>query len=688
MLNLFSNLLNRNKSANQTLEGESVENADNQASNYLNLKNLKRATSSTHFAKSKSKLAAPSSPTINTDHNKSNENSAKFLNPTSLFSLNSRQTKPDNSEAKKSKTNSHLTIKPNKYRRSFDDVSTLLGLSVLPSANANNTKFENTAFSTKNNGLIFIPSSTSRNLSPEQCNSGQSTPVQLNIVNLTVKSKETLSSQTSFPKPPSPKASDPNEPTQSSVDDGEAFDNVVYSYVDNLRQHSKRLSEISNASVAQANAAAVAAVAAISREENSIAVKPHHSPHSSSVSSNSSSSSSFSSTPPFLQHNSRSSPSHQLATSAVQQKLASPSLLSDTFEESTKNSMFENRAHIRNLKAGKANPKSYNNLNSPSNASPISSSTSSSATSLPSPNSLSSTDTLIVNSNLKPTCKSKPNTPSNGHNVLSLRDKFEQFGGDLHSKPSSVVINRVQRSSTLNLSHETVESSSPQHAPHSLPIFYQTKRDSCIPIQRAFTYHGNRISINSTNGSSDSDSSESGDFGSELNFSFFFDLYSPDDQLLSFVDKHFVEKSAANFLLNPVLGNEENATFKFTVDHCRQILFGKRPLIGHESRLQECNWSDANKDEEKPSSALAHLLDEMIANKEIVLSPNENFAAHKQEVKQLLKKRLAYFMDCQKKVLASIEMNEKLGHKVSYFYLCNIFKLTHEGLIGYKTFSE
>ena len=185
VLNIFTNLLNRNKSSTSNQESPAGSKLSTGAENYLNVKNLKRATSSTHFSKVKS------SPTNNSDSVNS-----KLFNPASIFNGNkakpsSTSTSQDNQKI----TNLGLMKTSNKYRRSYDDVSKLAVLNETPQQqmvksqfknsyikeenlvasgnqdsiiNLDSNRYENTAFSTKNNGLIFMPSPKSRSPSPKQ----------------------------------------------------------------------------------------------------------------------------------------------------------------------------------------------------------------------------------------------------------------------------------------------------------------------------------------------------------------------------------------------------------------------------------------------------------------------------------------------------------------------------------------
>ena len=242
MLNLFSNFLHRHHNHNNSAKSEAN-------SNYLNIKNLKRATSSTNFGGGGSIKTKVSSPPTFGEASSINK---LLFNPATLFSMNnssssskqhnsSKQTQPPvshQSQQAQLPPNFSFVKANNKYRRSYDDVSKLSilissdsampepppqqsqqqqqlskkqknvisptcstkfsfsnkkssksqlvqpttaatpalstsnsiggGVSSTVAENtenifidlSNNSKFENTAFSTKNNGLIFLPSPT------------------------------------------------------------------------------------------------------------------------------------------------------------------------------------------------------------------------------------------------------------------------------------------------------------------------------------------------------------------------------------------------------------------------------------------------------------------------------------------------------------------------------------------------
>jgi hypothetical protein len=224
MLNLFSSFLNRNHSKTLLNQNFSYPNSSNPAtnngnSNHLNIKNLKRATSSNNFGVG-SKIKVNS----NSSTNEAPKSFNKVLsNPVALLSNSNNIYKNRASEIPQSKPHNTVNLESNfsfmktnnKQRRSYDDVSKL-SIQVTDSSTheqsqlsshqnnffspdtskliksenmpknkasssfetnlikdlnspetenifidlSNNSKFENTAFSTKNNGLIFLPSPT------------------------------------------------------------------------------------------------------------------------------------------------------------------------------------------------------------------------------------------------------------------------------------------------------------------------------------------------------------------------------------------------------------------------------------------------------------------------------------------------------------------------------------------------
>jgi len=228
MLNLFSSFLNRHNSKTLLNQNLSFSNSSNTAmnnpssnsGNYLNIKNLKRATSSNNFGVGP-KIKVNSNSAANETTNSVNKT---LFNPVALFSNSNNSNKNKTSELLQSKVQNTANLSSNfsfmktnnKHRRSYDDVSKLsiqvtdsnpheqsqvlnkqnnfispetsskmfknkntsknqanpnLETNLITNLNSteaenifidlsNNSKFENTAFSTKNNGLIFLPSPT------------------------------------------------------------------------------------------------------------------------------------------------------------------------------------------------------------------------------------------------------------------------------------------------------------------------------------------------------------------------------------------------------------------------------------------------------------------------------------------------------------------------------------------------
>ncbi|RMZ98158.1 hypothetical protein BpHYR1_046242 [Brachionus plicatilis] len=222
VLNLFTNLLNRNKSE----------------PNYLSVKNLKRATSSTHFAKSKT--ADSTSP-------KSTESKSSLG---SLFKLN--KSEPSGPKMRRSLDDVGRLHNPDKPDGQSDTFISL-----------DNKKYHNTAFSSKNNGLIFLapqsPVDTYENLDNwPKCDTAMrpfgGELCQVAECAAAKPSEQILKRINSLTK------------KNSYSDEPNAFDNVVYSYVDNIRHHSKRLSQINalnSSAIAAASAAAAAAVSTL-----------------------------------------------------------------------------------------------------------------------------------------------------------------------------------------------------------------------------------------------------------------------------------------------------------------------------------------------------------------------------------------------------------------------------------------
>jgi hypothetical protein len=186
----------------------------------LNIKNLKRATSTNNFGGgSKIKVNSNEAPT---------STNKAFFNPVALFSSSNNSSNNNKNKVSEIVQSNNTNLAPNlmktsnnKHRRSYDDFSKLSiqvtdsnpfeqsqistksnVLVVSPRNNAgskhanssnfikdlnssetenifidlsSNSKFENTAFSTKNNGLIFLPSPTKNQSSIEIITEKQNT---------------------------------------------------------------------------------------------------------------------------------------------------------------------------------------------------------------------------------------------------------------------------------------------------------------------------------------------------------------------------------------------------------------------------------------------------------------------------------------------------------------------------------
>ncbi len=190
---------------------------------------------------------------------------------------------------------------------------------VTPDNSSTNTSpkkanFENTAYSTKNNGLIFLPTTT------------VTTSPQLNYEKIETYDENLM--KISSPQEHRPKQlgvqltiTDFSKPVASAKP--EAFDNAVYNYVDNLRLHSKRLSEINLLSQSQAAAAlAVAQInVTINASQQQINQQNSHQLSRSGSTSSSPSSSSVLSSSPSQFMGSVNSQSLAKAASAVEEKL-------------------------------------------------------------------------------------------------------------------------------------------------------------------------------------------------------------------------------------------------------------------------------------------------------------------------------------------------------------------------------
>jgi len=236
VLNLFSSFLNRHSHNSKTLLNQNLSfsnssntamnnnnnnnNASNNNGNYLNIKNLKRATSTNNFGGgSKIKVNSNEAPT---------STNKAFFNPVALFSSSNNSSNNNKNKATEILQSNNTNLAPNlmktsnnKHRRSYDDFSKLSiqvtdsnpfeqsqistksnVMVVSPRNNAgskhanssnfikdlnssetenifidlsSNSKFENTAFSTKNNGLIFLPSPTKNQSSIEIITEKQNT---------------------------------------------------------------------------------------------------------------------------------------------------------------------------------------------------------------------------------------------------------------------------------------------------------------------------------------------------------------------------------------------------------------------------------------------------------------------------------------------------------------------------------
>lgn len=164
--NIFTSFLSRTKSNNndQPEDVEKMINNSSSTNNYLNIKNLKRASSSSQFSAStslKSQLGnEPNGAKFHENLSSSTNRSLSIFNPSNLFPSKSKAIVP-NKEMSDNQTPKLMDIKSdqNKYRRSFDDISTLKTQRFDPNNDTSiiNKFDENTALSTKNNGLIFLP---------------------------------------------------------------------------------------------------------------------------------------------------------------------------------------------------------------------------------------------------------------------------------------------------------------------------------------------------------------------------------------------------------------------------------------------------------------------------------------------------------------------------------------------------
>lgn len=719
VLNLFSHFLNRNKSSspsqalstNETNNNKSSENLNtknSQETNYLNLKYLKRASSSSHFNKSHSN-----------EHQINRKLSTSKLVSQNKISIISNsplkeQTNNRNSEEKRPSiiiTNEH-DVKSN--RRSYDD-ATLLNNSDLNNSSFNNNKFENTTFSTKNNGLIFIPSPKNcvdtKQARPVSCSSDINIQIESynNYENLDQDLTESIANHLN--------EIDSKLPVQINIvnrtkkDDSGAFDNAVYSYVDNIRHHSKRLSDMF-AQQLSATAATNAAAAVIN-----------------SASSSSSSSSSSLST---KQTDQVEIPSNNLLI----ERPNSPTTLScsSSFNNSNKQNenSFENQSYIRvnSMNKVKCGTKfnSGINLNSPASSLTSSSSNYSSNLSI-SPKSLSSSETIIINKNIlnKPVPPLTPNS-----NVMSLREKFEQFHDsktNLQTTPNSSM-NRLNRNSAHIIQYKDMDTQ------QTIPIVYQSSLTSSLSIKNSIEHsptpklqqnlvisttsiqtnqHINSpvstmSSVSSLSDSSIKDSvsnvtsvplvannefiaalsSSSSSSSSidqcercdEFDFNFFNDFYkqkfnkpnqfySDYEQLCDlFIKNYYSNSFYIQHVLNPILNESNQQTellicFKFTIDYLKQNIFSKfkiKPLdndLNEYHCLEEVNLDIETSDCYKQLANLIPCKD--LFNKN---DPTNQFDSDKTKLKDSIRKKINYFAKQYNKTLKDIDLNNELGVKL------------------------
>lgn len=171
VFNLFTNFLSRTKSNNDehsiniAMSQQQISNNPTSAtSNYLNLKNLKRASSTSQFSSNINKHSTDASgksrETQDSSSSPTNRSLSKF-SPSNLFTSKSKSGILNKEGGVESAKPLSVKTENSKYRRSFDDVSSL---SISRFSTNNDTsiinKFDaNTALSTKNNGLIFLPNS-------------------------------------------------------------------------------------------------------------------------------------------------------------------------------------------------------------------------------------------------------------------------------------------------------------------------------------------------------------------------------------------------------------------------------------------------------------------------------------------------------------------------------------------------
>ncbi len=335
VLNIFHNLLSRNQSSKHQVPSQPVQNSDS------NLKNLKRTTSST-IASNFNNINNVNATKSKTDTNELNTptgmKSLLSFNTTSMlfFGGNSKSTAKSGSynvsgDAKGSRNPStDLKAKvpnpnSNKYsRRSYDDLA-IAHTQFQPKANSKLNEVlseecaekrpgeenvdddydeNNIVYSTKNNGLIFLPSPPKplnkklEHLDYENLGNDVVRPV-LNEEEDVIGDEEVFVSASMV--------SHNNSSNNNSTDEG-AFDNCEYSYVDNLRNHSVT-KQLSKASLLSSSAAAAMAAATVLVNTQSVvneeeiktgALVQNSDSFSSTSSSASSSKNSGKSTPPNL----------------------------------------------------------------------------------------------------------------------------------------------------------------------------------------------------------------------------------------------------------------------------------------------------------------------------------------------------------------------------------------------------
>lgn len=160
VFSLFTNFLSRTKSGNEENSTHLAFKQSSSIGNTANLKNLKRASSSSQFStnKSQSGLLVESGMVCDTSLSPSGR-SLSIFNPSSLFAGKSKSGAINKDMIKPSSSS-----KLDRYRCSSDNFSNL-------SIDSDNdtkviNKFdENTTLSTKNNGLIFLPTNPCEHVS-------------------------------------------------------------------------------------------------------------------------------------------------------------------------------------------------------------------------------------------------------------------------------------------------------------------------------------------------------------------------------------------------------------------------------------------------------------------------------------------------------------------------------------------